>query len=435
MVVGNDLPEIKVSSTLVNVSLQHVDYPQSVHVLSFHQRLATVKDSKLVGCLYGLPCLRGTSDSSYYVWSATGKGLGWSHVNPEEGLTVLNEILPCGIDPLGLFLCQEDKKTELDLGLVQSLIAQLPEPFLAVMDPVVLVHDGQGGLQANLFTEGRLEPVEHKVVNDEEIAEHVQIIRVRGNVSMVSLLTEQDLFGAMRHLMEKVKFVVSFHSSNHMNVINIFQVSCPFGSFRMENSDVFFLHVWEARKKFATAGWTGMQAFEEDVEQCYVTNIDEKAKTVTDLWRFVQDDEEDDGFGVVKEKKKVVEKEVLNFQFLLKMSGEACTSKTMNCAPIIHYEKREGKHVKIPLKIDALAVARKSIQIPDLMEVLKGCVQRQVHEMGRSVIAEFKARKTLSAPEAFHYKPKPLGHILSIIYNRSGTTASFGESKVVLVGP
>ena len=31
--------------------------------------------------------------------------------------------------------------------------------------------------------------------------------------------------------------------------------------------------------------------------------------------------------------------ETLNFQLLLKMSGDACTSKTLNCAPVIHYEK------------------------------------------------------------------------------------------------
>ena len=31
----------------------------------------------------------------------------------------------------------------------------------------------------------------------------------------------------------------------------------------------------------------------------------------------------------------------MNFQLLLKMSGDACTSKTLNCAPVIHYEKSE----------------------------------------------------------------------------------------------
>jgi hypothetical protein len=80
--------------------------------------------------------------------------------------------------------------------------------------------------------------------------------------------------------------------------------------------------------------------------------------------------EEDDGFGVPGGKKKPpkapkkVEKSVsssfygkaklveyessvtfdlfqdtMNFQLLLKMTGDACTTKTLNCAPIVHYEK------------------------------------------------------------------------------------------------
>ena len=34
--------------------------------------------------------------------------------------------------------------------------------------------------------------------------------------------------------------------------------------------------------------------------------------------------------------------ETMNFQLLLKMSGDACTSKTLNCAPVIHYEKSKS---------------------------------------------------------------------------------------------
>ena len=75
----------------------------------------------------------------------------------------------------------------------------------------------------------------------------------------------------------------------------------------MENSDVFFLHIWESRKR-SRAGWAGSEVFAQDEEQCLVTNIDEKAKVVSDLWRFQYSEEEDDGFGAVKEKKKVQEK-------------------------------------------------------------------------------------------------------------------------------
>ena len=64
------------------------------------------------------------------------------------------------------------------------------------------------------------------------------------------------------------------------------------------------------------------------------------------------------------------------------------------------------KSVKIPLKIDALGYAPNSMKIGDLMEILKGSVQRQIHEMARSVLSEFKMRQTVSVPQAFHLYPR-----------------------------
>ncbi len=81
----------------------------------------------------------------------------------------------------------------------------------------------------------------------------------------------------------------------------------------------------------------------------------------------------------------------------------------------------------MPLKIDALGIVRKSTKIPDLMEVLMGCVQRQIHEMGRSVLSELKMRGTSSLPEVFHVRPAPLGHLCSMVYNRTGNCGAFGS--------
>ncbi len=58
--------------------------------------------------------------------------------------------------------------------------------------------------------------------------------------------------------------------------------------------------------------------------------------------------------------------------------------------------------------------------------MLKGCVQRQIHEMGRSVLSELKMRGTSSLPEVFHLKPEPLGHLCTMIYNKRGQCAGFG---------
>ena len=68
------------------------------------------------------------------------------------------------------------------------------------------------------------------------------------------------------------------------------------------------------------AGWAGADIFDEDEEQCQVTNLDPEAEVVSDLWRFVraegEDEDEDDGFGPKdavdrsKIKKKKVEEKV-----------------------------------------------------------------------------------------------------------------------------
>ncbi len=62
-------------------------------------------------------------------------------------------------------------------------------------------------------------------------------------------------------------------------------------------------------------------------------------------------------------------------------------------------------------------------------QVLKGCVQRQIHEMGRIVLSELKMRGTSSLPEVFHLRPEPLGHLCTMIYNKRGQCAGFAEFR------
>lgn len=89
--------------------------------------------------------------------------------------------------------------------------------------------------------------------------------------------------------------------------------------------------------------------------------------------------------------------------------------------------------VRLPLKVDAVGVVRKSSRINDLMEVLKGGVQRQLHEMGRSVLSELKMKGTTSLPEAFHVRPDTLGHLATMVYNRNGKCENFGKLCCVIL--
>ena len=42
------------------------------------------------------------------------------------------------------------------------------------------------------------------------------------------------------------------------------------------------------------------------------------------------------------------------------------------------------KNVRIPLTIDTLGMVPNSTKIVDLMEILKGCAQRQIQELART---------------------------------------------------
>ena len=317
-------------------------------------------------------------------------------------------------------------------------------------DPIILTRHKLGcDLRAYVQGEGgNLLPVQVKLLTREQIEKETVVIRVRGNLNVTCAQTEAEISNAFKHLIEKV--------------------SCPYGTFQLEQSDVFFIHTFVTNHKPNT-GWVAGDQFDEDDsydEDCIVTNLDElkidaeirepinennsddedvqedisRTKSVEELWRLLkEDEEEDDGFGLPnsgdkdkKQKKKLhlVKTETMNFKLLMKMSGDACTSRTLNCAPVVHYEKKKPyKSVKIPLKIDSLGITANATKIVDVMEVLKGCVQRQIHEMGRSVLSEFRMRGTVSVPEAFHLKPKPFGHFITIVYTKTGTCTNFAQFR------
>ena len=100
---------------------------------------------------------------------------------------------------------------------------------------------------------------------------------------------------------------------------------------------------------------------------------------------------------------------------------------------MIHYEKvQDCKVIKIPINIDGLAIADNAMKIVDVMELLKGSLQRQIHIMGGSVLSEFKKLNSFSTPEVFHVKPEPFGHFVSVIYTQTGKCSTFAPFRLKL---
>jgi len=365
---------------------------------------------------------------------------------PISNVEFLTEVFPCGLDPIGVVRLVDSatENAEEDEDRLSQLLSYLPDVVLESNDPVILTRYGNGGnLNGYIQGEGgNLTKVEIKSLTREEIEKEITIIRVRGNLEVTCAQNETEISNAFKHLIEKV--------------------SCPYGTFQLENSDVFFIHTFVPKPK-SNIGWVAGEQFEEEDaydEDCIVTNLEaltiddapndddsddedqvdiSRTKSINELWKLKkQEEEEDDGFGLAvdsaknKSKKKIdiTREETMDFRLLMKMSGDACTSRTLNCAPVVHYEKKKPfKSVRIPIKIDSLGYTANSTKIVDLMEVLKGCVQRQIHEMGRSVLSECRMRGTVSIPEAFHLKPDPFGHFVTIVYTKTGTCTNFAQFR------
>ena len=295
-------------------------------------------------------------------------------------------------------------------------------------DPIIITKKGKEPIIVSVYTEGEYRTLNHTTISIEELSDNVTTMRVKGTLELLSQANEKDIISWIKHAIEKV--------------------SCPYGSFKLENSNTYFLHSFAPAPKKAT-GWIATEMFKEEYqEECKVSNLQSinpemtskeisEKYTINDLWSVIQaEEEEDDGFGVAdkkKQKKKTITKsETMNFKLMMKMSGDACTTKTRNCAPVIHYEKVETKIVKMPLNFDGLAMVPNETKIVDIMEFLKGCIQRQVHILGGSVLSEFKKLESFSKPQVFHFKPKPFGHMMSIVYTETGTCSFFAPFRMKL---
>ena len=362
---------------------------------SLHARLLAALQSgeggTITGAVYGLE-VAGVR----IIVGAAGQTADQQQDKSKPELELLNEMIPCGVEPVGVFgvgcSCEE----------LVGVAAQLPPPTQPDLVPVVLSVQ-EAGLVARLCQGDTLgDTVEVEEMSQQEYSSLVTVVRVRGRLQLECGLTASEVSNAFRHLIEKV--------------------SCPYGSFMLEGGRVIFLHKFMERRP--SRGWTGTveQADEED---CILVGVEEKDVAVSQLWQFTQQLEEDDGWGGPKKAGKVEPRDRMEFSLLWNYANPACTSRTIGCAPIVHREVKTGDTVVIPVPIDALGVVSSSATANSLMEVLKGAVGRQVGDVAAAVLSELKMKNSVSNPEVFHFLPEGLAHHITLVYSQAATMASF----------
>ena len=351
--------------------------------------LASVGGDTITGAVYGLEV-----DGTRIVVAAAGQP---DQAEKKRELELLNEMIPCGVEPLGVFGVGTSSAE------LASLCQQLPA-LTTTNQPPVLLSVTRGGLEARLSHGGQTEALTVEVISQQEYLSLVTIVRIKGKLELNCGQTNSEVSNAFRHLIEKV--------------------SCPYGSFMLEGGRVFLLHKFVERRP--SKGWTGMVE-QQDEEDCLLVGVEDKDIKVSELWQFTAQEEEDDGWGVKTQKSsgKVAARDRLEFSLMWNYTNPACTSRTIGCAPLVHREVKPGPTCMIPVPIDALGVIASSATATNLMEVLKGAVGRQVGDVAAAVLSELKMKNTISNPEVFHYRPEALGHHLTLVYNKAATMSSF----------
>lgn len=350
-------------------------------------KLRLVDKSKTVsckGCIYGIEI-----DHVKYVVAANA-------FENEKEIELVTEMLPCGLEPLGVFSLKGE-----GLEGFEPLVAQLP-PLTHNTEVPLLVNINGDEISCSLGLQGAVINVGE--ITEEELWKKLTLIRVKANLVLNSGFSDVEMGAAFRHLIEKV--------------------SCPYGSFVMEGEQLIFLHKFLTKEP--VRGWTkGDESADKEEEDCLIVGLEEDSSSlnVEDLWQFTQQEEEDDWGGKSNQKKKVQPKDRLEFKLVWNYSNPACSSRTIGCAPIIHREEKEGSTLKLPLRIDTLGLVHSGVPARQLMEVLKGSVARQLGDMAAQVINEFKEKKTVSTPVPFHFRPAVLGHHINLVYSKSCSTA------------
>jgi len=342
-----------------------------------------------------------------------------THHHKAEGkaqeIKLLNEVLPCGMEPIGVFDCS----SEASENTLLSYLAQLPpspgaeegegeesgmedEPRVAIMKDAAT-----STLKGFIVVDGALKPAEIEIVKEEFLEKETVLIRVRGKIDLTCGFTKTEISLQFKHLIEKV--------------------TCPYGTYTMEGDQVAILHKF--MEKQPGKGWadSDKEIKSQIDEDCVIVGPVGENDPVEELWKHCEPVQQDDGFGT--QKKKVARKDKLEFNLVWNLTNPACTHRTIGCAPIINYEKKEAKTIRVPICIDALGIVDKRSLIKDLPHVLKGCVARQLGDMAASVLSEMSLRDTVSTPQVHHFRPDGVPHYITIIYPKNSETDSFREFR------
>lgn len=318
-----------------------------------------------------------------------------SNGEKKQELELLNEMIPCGIEPVGVFgvghTCEE----------LLSVCQQLP-PLTQPSDVPVILSICDNKLSAKLVQAESLTEVKVESISQSEYANLVTIIRIRGKLELNCGKSTSEISNAFRHLIEKT--------------------SSPYGGFMLEGGRVMFLHKFMERRP--SRGWTGHME-QADEEDCVIVGVEDKNMTVSQLWPYTEPEQEDDGWGGEGKKAKTKVKDKMEFSIVWNYTNPACTSRTIGCAPIVHREVKEGATCVIPVPIDSLGVIANNATASSLMEVLKGAVGRQVGDIAAAVLSELKMKNSISNPDVFHFLPEDLSHHITLVYSREATMSSF----------
>ena len=139
-----------------------------------------VKAQSFYGVLYGL---RVKNISQHpVILNCSGNAV----LEGQDSLETLNveflsELLPIGLDPVGVLYLSSNVDDVEKNKVLAKLIDNLPDQEAFVHDPIVITKNGDGPLITSTFSEGEFKELQHEVIDANEINQHITTIRLRGS--------------------------------------------------------------------------------------------------------------------------------------------------------------------------------------------------------------------------------------------------------------
>ncbi|XP_041457900.1 ufm1-specific protease 2-like [Lytechinus variegatus] len=312
-----------------------------------------------------------------------------------EEAIIINSYLPAGVNVCGLFLPQSSG-TPLSSYVTEMISGEIAKKLFP------------SGRVVLLFTNEEEEKLEEKAV----LYELESGQRTSCDLRVVSDCTSWEQSVLIFRIRSELSMKCSY--KNKSELPNVFLLQYNFLKNQLQSPSALY-HIQQTSILIG-----GLPNSSSSSSSSNVMGPLSPSNRIQDVLQHLQDDEEDDGFGVAggkkKKKKTKLDGQVLDVKILFK-TGSAQTKEEDAHIPVVFYNDypAEMHHLAMNLPLDVVVMAPASSPLSHLSSLFIEGVCRQLRAMEICIARHFE-KHDICKPEAHHFKPMGLHHLLTVVY-------------------